>query len=229
MRSFLAVFLSISFLFFALPVSEPLASLSSWKISCGVDKGSIKKKGRSWVFKTSSNKCKGGVFKQRAEIKSGNIGTNRKGTYRFSTGVTMKSSSPQRYDVFQIHDGRNSCAPPLKLTVSPSGRLTLDSEYKFKGAGCQRNTSLAGATTSAGLNFTGVEKQLMIDISFDGNGGFGVIVYVDGSKQIQGKYSPPSGGDYFVSRHYYFKHGVYSRNRFDYTLESKNMSVKKVR
>ena len=45
--------------------------------------------------------------------------------------------------------------------------------------------------------------------------------------EVNGKYSPPTGNKYVASKYFYFKHGVYSKNIFDYVLESK-ISVNKV-
>ena len=33
-------------------------------------------------------------------------------------------------DIFKIHDGRDRCAPPLKVTVQGDGKLVLRSNYK---------------------------------------------------------------------------------------------------
>ena len=218
----------LSFFCFEVGLGQAHASLASWKISCGVDKGAITKKGRTWVFKPSSNKCKSS-YRQRSEIRSGDISVNRKGTYRFSTTVTINSASPQQFDIFQIHDHRRSCAPPLKLNVRPSGRLALDSEYRLSNGKCKKNGSLAGKSSSSALNLKGAAKKLDIDVAFDGKGGFGLAIYINGAKQITGNYSPPTGGNYSVSKSYYFKHGAYSRNRFDFTIESAGLKVRKIK
>ena len=42
--------------------------ISDWSISCSVDKGSIIDNYPNYIFKTSKNYCKGGVYNQRAEI-----------------------------------------------------------------------------------------------------------------------------------------------------------------
>ncbi|MBL4875420.1 MAG: hypothetical protein JKY10_02835, partial [Cohaesibacteraceae bacterium] len=200
-----------------------------WKISCGADQGSIVKKGDTWTFKTSSNRCTGGIFKQRAEIKSGDVRPTIKGTYRFSSTISMNAQKRQKFDIFQIHDGRSSCAPPLKVTVHPTGRIKLDSHYRTTSRKCEINSSISGGTSAKRLSFNGKKHLLQIDISFDGKGGFGVIVRLDGKQQIKGQYNPPQGKNYFKSKRFYFKHGVYSRHPFEYVMTSGNMSVKKIK
>ena len=44
--------------------------ISDWSISCTVDKGSIIDNYPNYIFKTSKNYCKGGVYNQRAEIET---------------------------------------------------------------------------------------------------------------------------------------------------------------
>ena len=120
---------------FILATTSPLQALplNQWKISCGVDKGSIKKRGRVWIFRTSANQCSGGSWTQRAEIRSEKISPNRRGTFLFQTIISMKARNRGKFDIFQIHDGRNGCAPPLKITVLSSGRIELVSEISKDG------------------------------------------------------------------------------------------------
>ena len=73
----------------------------------------------------------------------------------------------------------------------------------------------------------GTEYKLNILINFDGKAGFDVDVYLNDKLEVNGKYSPPTGNKYVASKYFYFKHGVYSKNIFDYVLESK-ISVNKV-
>ena len=54
--------------------------------------------------------------------------------------------------------------------------------------------------------------KMDVYLDFDGNAGFVVDVYIDDELQVSGKYSPPSQKKYVLSRYYYFKHGVYSKN-----------------
>ena len=218
----------ISFFLSLLVPQFAAASLSSWKISCSVDKGAIKKKGRNWVFKPSSNRCGGSkFFKQRSELRSGNFSANRKGTYKFQSYITMKTSKSEKYDIFQIHDGRSDCSPPLKVTVSSSGKLNLISDFK-KGAKCIRSP-LSNKSSSRGIKRNGTEQLLEVLVNFDGQGGFLVSVSIDGSKQISGKYTFREGEGFFKSKFFYFKHGVYSRRIFDYELRSRNMRVRRSR
>src|SRR5215216_3879826 len=73
-----------------------------WQISCGTDRGSIKKAGSSYVFKTSKNHCQGGIFKQRAEINTKNIKVTDQISYVFETAISFKSSSNEPFILFQI-------------------------------------------------------------------------------------------------------------------------------
>ena len=36
----------------------------------------------------------------------------------------------EKFDIFQIHDGRDGCAPPLKVNIQPNGVLRLYADYK---------------------------------------------------------------------------------------------------
>ena len=211
-----------------MPITTNATPLNRWKISCGVDKGSITQNGSTRVFKTSSNKCRGGTFNQRAEIKSGDVKPTIKGAYRFSSYISMKSSSRQKFDIFQLHDGRDGCAPPLKVEVLSGGNLKLVSDVKTgPGESCIRST-LNNKTSRGTIRRDGTEQKLDVLINFDGKGGFVATVSIDGRKQISGTYTPKENANYRPKR-YYFKHGVYSKNRFQYVMTSRNMKVRKVR
>ena len=80
-----------------------------------------------------------------------------------------------------------------------------------------------------GANGLVTEYRLDVIVKFDGNGGFRVWAYLDGAPQISARYSPPRGRGYFQSEKYYFKHGVYSKDIFPYTLTSRDMRVRKVK
>jgi len=54
-------------------------------------------------------------------------------------------------------------------------------------------------------------------------------VFLDGKLAAQGEYSPPKGKGFITSKHFYFKHGVYSKRMFDYEMISQNMSVKRIK
>ena len=67
----------------------------------------------------------------------------------------------------------------------------------------------------------GTEYKLNVVLEFNGNSSFKVAVYINDRLEALGKYSPPIERGYFKSKYYYFKHGVYSQNMFDYELNSK--------
>lgn len=217
---------------FALAQTAKATPLNEWRISCGVDNGAIVKKGKTRTFRTSSNHCPGGTFNQRAEISTGSVPPNHKGTYLFSSTISMSSTSRERFDVFQIHDERWGCAPPLKLEVMGNGRLSLDSEYKIgsaPGDNCRKNRPFSDQASQARIQRDGTEYLLEVVVDFDGAGGFRIWIRLDGSTQITGQYAPPRGQGYFDSKKFYFKHGVYSKNMFPYELKSTNMRVRRVK
>lgn len=201
---------------------------ASWKTSCGVDSGSIKKSGSTYTFRTSKNHCAGGIFNQRAELTSSNISVGSKATYRFSTTLEMRSKSKEPFIVFQVHDGRNGCSPPLSLRWGSGGALSFDSDYtKGKGmSGCVENRSLRNAGyRGPSLKRDGTPYKLQVSLAFDGNGGFDVSASVNGKPSISGNYSPPEDPQFLRSKRFYMKHGVYSRNLFDYELKSTGVRV----
>jgi hypothetical protein len=204
----------------------------SWKTSCGADRGSITKSGSSYVFKTSKNYCTGGIFNQRAELTSSDISVRRKVTHTFSSNVAMKTGSGEPFILFQIHDGRNGCAPPMSLRWQGNGSLSFDSDYtKGKGmAGCVENRELRNAGyRGPSLKRNGTAYDLQVALMFDGNGAFDVAVSIDGKQVLSGKYSPPDDPQFLRSTRFYMKHGVYSRNRWDYELTSKGVKVSQAR
>lgn len=212
----------------AAATSAQALTLNSWSISCGADKGSITKKGKIWRFSTSSNKCPGGSWKQRAELSTRHEKPDLKGAYLFTSHVAMMSKRPKRFDIFQIHDGRRSCAPPLKVTVLSNGQLELWSDIEFTNGKCIYG-KLTKRPSSGRLRFDGTEQELKILLNFDGNGGFDVTVWLDGRVEATGRYDQPTQANAFRSTKFYFKHGSYSQNMFDYVLTSRGMTVKKVR
>ncbi len=203
--------------------------LSKWQVSCGVDPGAIVRDGKTWVFRTSSNHCPGGVWKQRAEIFTDRIKPTHKGAYLFSATVAMEAGTNEKFDIFQIHDGRRGCAPPLKVDVLPSGRIELTSDLKTgPGESCERG-ALGRSASSKVIRRDGTRHLLEVVIDFDGRGGFDAFVSVDKKLQVSGTYKPPVGTRYFQSEFFFFKHGVYSQRIFPYVLTSQDMKVKKVR
>ena len=140
----------------------------------------------------------------------------------------MTSDQIEKFDIFQIHDGRDGCAPPLKVNVQPSGRLKLRSDYKTgPGEQCVRNVIKSSGLGKTKIKRDGSEYKLDVLLDFDGQGGFHVAVYIDDRFEVSGRYDPPKGNGYYVPRYFYFKHGVYSRRIFDYQLTSE-MSMRRI-
>lgn len=203
--------------------------LNRWKISCGVDDNSIVRTGKTWVFRTSSNQCPGGIFKQRAEISSDRVPPTTRAAYMFTTYLTMRTQVAEKYDIFQMHDGRRGCAPPLKLTVKRDGRMELTSDLKTgPGESCERGW-LDRRATPGRIRTDGTEQKLEVLVNFDGEGGFATTVWLDGVMQLNGRYTAPADPRYFASEFFYFKHGVYSQRSFPYEMTSRGMSVRRVR
>ena len=203
-------------------------AITGWKISCGVDDGAIVKKGTKWIFKTSENRCSGGIFKQRAEISSPKaLKLSTKAKYEFETVFRMlsdESGAPnlEKFEIFQIHDGRLGCAPPLSVGFLKTGKVRLLGDYKIgvaDGQSCDREVIFDVGDTV--VNRDGTEYKLNVILTFDGKSSFKVSVYLDDKLETEGEYSPPLKNGYFKSKYYYFKHGVYSQNLFNYELNSK--------
>ena len=206
--------------------------ITDWRISCSVDKGSIVGNYPNYIFKTSKNNCKGGVYNQRAEITMEKaLSLSTKAKYNFQTIFKIKDNSgsfyPEKFDIFQIHDSRDGCAPPLKVNVQSGGQLRLYADYKTgPGEQCVKDVIKSTGLGITQIKRDGTEYKLNILINFDGKAGFDVDVYLNDKLEVNGKYSPPTGSKYVASKYFYFKHGVYSKNIFDYVLESK-ISVNK--
>lgn len=220
----------VSLLF--LPHQAEANPLNRWQISCAVDSGSISKKGRTWTFRTSDNKCPGGIFNQRAEIYTEKISPNHKGTYRFSSFISLRSNADDKFGIFQIHDGRMGCAPPLKIDVERSGHLVITGDYKIgsqPGENCVRDILQSSGRSATKIRRDGTEYKFDVVLDFNGKGGFKVYVYLNDTLQISGAYEPNPGQGYFGSKFFFFKHGNYSQYMFDYELVSRDLRVRKVR
>jgi hypothetical protein len=216
-------------LFLALTLPGSANPLNKWKVSCGADPGSIVQKGRTWTFRTSKNHCPGGVWNQRAELSTDRVSPRHKGAYLFRSTVAMNAGTNERFDIFQIHDGRHGCAPPLKVDVLPNGQIDLISDLKTgAGESCVRG-ALGRSARGNIIRRDGTPHLLEVIIDFNGRGGFNAFVKVDGKLQVSGTYDPPSDARFFKSEFFYFKHGVYSQRIFPYVLTSQDMTVKKVR
>tara|TARA_R100000935_G_scaffold27028_1_gene47122 strand:- start:250 stop:966 length:717 start_codon:yes stop_codon:yes gene_type:complete len=214
------------------PDTAQASPLQKWRVSCGADPGAISKKGNTYTFKTSRNHCPGGNWQQRAEIATDHAKPTITGAYQFSSNISITSPSTQRFDIFQMHDGRNGCAPPLKLEVLPSGHLSFDADYKIgtkPGNNCEKARSMLGQKSAKKIRRDGTEYKLDVIIDFNGQGGFRVWAYLDGAPQINAHYNPPQGRGYFQSEKYYFKHGSYSKKMFPYTMTSRDVRVRRVK
>ncbi|WP_317958792.1 hypothetical protein [Phaeobacter inhibens] len=202
--------------------------LNRWKVSCGADKGSITKQGKTRIFRTSANHCPGGIFNQRAEISTDKVRPNHKGRYLFSSTISMTNTRNDRFGIFQIHDGRHGCAPPLSVLVRSDGRFKLQADYKTgPGESCIRDVFRQNST-SVRFKRDGRPQKLEVLIDFLGGARFDVQVLLDGKLAAQGQYRPPEGDGFIASKHFYFKHGVYSQHMFNYELISQDMKVRKV-
>lgn len=200
--------------------------LDRWHVSCSVDRGSILHRGSDWIFRTSSNHCPGGIFNQRAEISSDHINVSHRGNYLFETTIAMTTASTERFAVFQIHDGRMGCAPPLKLDVEPNGAISLTSDIKTgPGESCIRG-AISEQSRNGVIRRDGTSHALRVLLEFDGTGSFTATVWVDGTAHLSGRYEIQTGQ--YRPESYYFKHGVYSLNMFDYELVSSGMDVRAV-
>ncbi|WP_192361236.1 hypothetical protein [Mesorhizobium mediterraneum] len=199
-----------------------------WKISCSVDRGAIERGRSSYIFRKSRNHCSGGIYKQRSEIYTSKFSVNRRVNYLFDSEISLTSSSSEEAIIFQIHDGRRGCSPPLSLRWTRGNTFRFDSDYTrgMGMKGCVRNSSLRNAQYSGpSLRRNGARYRLQVALAFDGHGSFDVDVLVNGRKVIGGRYQPPSDPQYVASKQFYMKHGVYSQNIFDYEMRSEGMRV----
>lgn len=203
-----------------------------WDVSCGVDRGSLERQRDRYVFRTSSNRCTGGIFAQRSEISSDHLSVNRPATYLFETTLQMTTSSGEPFVVFQIHDGRNGCAPPMSVRWQSNDTLSFDSDYTMDRGmdGCVENTGLRNARyTGPRLRRDGSPHLFRARVAFDGQGGFDIAISVDGSTALSGRYSPPDDARFMRSQRFYFKHGVYSQRVWPYELVSSGMRMLQAR
>lgn len=212
----------------AAPIDASANPLNQWRLSCGADKGSVVKKRKTWTFKTSANYCSGGTFNQRAEIYTKDFPNNKAGAYLFSTTFRMTSLRNQQFSIFSVHDGRDGCAPPLQLFIDANSTMRIASDIKT-GPGESCIYAPIGKQSRARIKRDGTAHELKVLVDFNGQGGFNTAVWLDGSLQIKGTYTPSSRPDTLLSKRFYFKHGVYSKNVFQYEMVSEGMRVKKVK
>ncbi len=229
----LLILLSLAFPAVAFAETKWRKVSPGWKISCGVDKGAITKSRKSYVFKTSNNKCSSrGTYTQRAELSGVYFSANDRISYLFSSTIQMKTNSTEPFTLFQIHDGRGSCAPPLKLHWQRSNGLSFYSSYSLdKGAhDCVENRSLVNSRyLGPKLRRDGTPYQIQIVMDFDGKGAFDVSVFLEGSHVLSGRYEPPADSRFFRSDRFWMKHGVYSKQKWFYEMTSSNIKVMKRR
>ena len=113
--------------------------------------------------------------------------------------------------------------------MQSGGQLRLYADYKTgPGEQCVKDVIKSTGLGTTQIKRDGTEYKLNVLLNFDGKSGFDVDVYLDDKLEVSGKYSPPTGNKYVASKYFYFKHGVYSRNMFDYEMKSK-ISMKKVK
>jgi hypothetical protein len=195
---------------------------------------------RSWVhcekvgqldFHPQFKSVQRGAFKQRAEIMTPKFSPRHKGTYEFSINVKMLTNAREQFSIFSLHDGHGKhvghhCAPPFQLYIMPDGRFLGRSGYLGKdGKTC---TGLTLGRSATLFDKTGKAQQLSIVLDFDSTGEFDVYVYIDGRLEISGRNKQPVV-QAMRSREFFFKHGVYSSNMFDYRMTSENVKVRRVR
>ena len=118
---------------------------------------------------------------------------------------------------------------PLKFTVLSSGRMVMVSWISRNGGKKCIRQNLSSDVSRRKIKRDGTEHELEVLVRFDGKGGFAVTVWIDGAKQISGRYKKPKMSGAFRSKYFYFKHGVYSPSTFSYKMVSRGMQVSKVR
>lgn len=218
---------------------QPPNQITDWKIKCQYGKETITGTGGSRIFKTSPNYCNCkkeinniciegskilstgiGQWEQRAELITKNgLSVKSKVNYIFKTKFSFISNNNEKFSIFQIHDDRNKCAPPLKVDIGFSGRLSFASDY-IKNNFCISSDLQTHQMGKTIIKRDGTEYELKVLLFFDGKGGFIVEVYLDDNLEISGIYTPPTGKEYFKSKFFRFNHGVYSKKIFDYEMKS---------
>ena len=209
--------------------------ITDWVISCTVDKGSIVDNYPNYIFKKNKNTCSGDkTYKQRAEIVSKKaLPLSSKVAYDFQSDFTFEGDTDQKFDIFQMHDGRDSCAPPLKISVLKKGEIRLIGDYRLKydykegdKEQCERDIIKSKVINDIKIQKNGKKNKLNVVLIFHGSSNFDVGVFVNDKFVISGRYAPPQGKGYYKSKYFYFKHGNYSRYIFDYTIKSKIKMIK---
>jgi hypothetical protein len=204
----------------------------NWRVSCAVDAGSLTQSRDTYVFRTSRNHCSGGIFRQRSELTTDTISVTQPMRYMFETTLQMITASNEPFIVFQVHDGRDGCAPPVSVRWQANGTLSFDSDYTMgRGMdGCVPNNALRSAAyTGARLRRDGTPHHFRALFRFDGQGGFDIVIEADSRRALSGNYAPASNARFVRSQQFFFKHGVYSQNTWPYELTSSRMTMLRAR
>ena len=199
-----------------------------WDISCSVDSGAISfSKGKA-VFTQSKNRCAPvGPMAQRAEINTKKIEITEPVQITFQSKFRYSTEQPNKFTIFQIHDGRNSCAPPFMLDVDKKGRLHIKGAYQIEPwdgfseyvEKCiDTNLDMQRYSDDRFVSKNGNVHHLQVILDFDGKGNFHVLVMLDQQLVLTGSYQTDQR--YQVYPRQYFKHGNYSRYFYDYQLTS---------
>jgi len=231
---YLTIFiLNASILKAALIYGAP-SEITSWRISCNADTGAVKRLGNIYTFTKSRNNCgKETMWKwaQRSEIVSNGLSVKIKAKYLFSTKLSIKSKSNTKFTFFQIHDGRNACAPPLKIDWTINNSIKFVSDFKVKGKGaehCVVNRSLqyVKPLNKIELKRDGTVYFIEVILAFDGIGNFDVSILIDGKMIMEGSYD--HNLRFQKPRRFTFKHGSYSSTMFDYHLKSEGLKLQRI-
>lgn len=209
--------------------SDQLPTTWDWQVSCSVDSGAISFSKGEAIFTQSKNRCGSvGPMAQRAEIKTKKIEITEPVQISFQTEFRYSTEQPNKFTIFQIHDGRNSCAPPFMVDVDGNGELDIKGGYQIEPwDGISEYVEKCVDTDLNKQRFAGdhiVSREggthrLKVIIDFDGEGNFHALVLLDQQLVLSGKYETDE--QYQVYQQQYFKHGNYSRNLYDYKLVSK--------
>ena len=233
-----------------------------WYISCSVDDGAIEKNGDVWIFKNSKNGCTGDdrysgemlkihdnkMNALRTEIGTKWIPLTKKGKYKFETYFSINST--EKYvpyvSIFQVHDGRPDCAPPLMVFIGQ--RVRLKGSYKIgndnnPNSECDDMGLKVNNLPTIDILKDGTEYKLTVFVDFDGKGNFETEVYINDNLERTALYEQPPKREkskvcgfkkntnhvycedkiieYYQSKKFKVKHGIYATNMFDITLRSK--------
>ena len=197
-----------------------------WEKNCGDVEMDLR--GGNFIFRTHKNCWTTGVFTQRSEIISHDIPVQAVGDFHVKTRLSLQSKSGEPAIVFQIHDGRQGCSPPLSVRWRQNGVLTFDSDYtKGKGLkGCRSNLDLRQAIYfGPTLKRDGTNYDFDAYVSMDGKGGFEVEIKINGKTAIGGTFSQLTELGFVKSTRFHFKHGVYSPSMFNYEFKSSGMKT----